>query len=497
MKTTTSLAILCLLAFSKVTFAQRYLTEIYTQVSVNNDVIYGNNKSHFFGSVMSEDLKMDVYQATGDTLKKRPVIIFLHTGGFIMQAFNQSPTGSKTDSAVVEMCSQFAKRGYVAIAMTYRKGWNPTATDQDERTGTLLNAVYRAVQDVRTCVRFLKRDVITLGNTYKIDTTRIVVGGQGSGSYVALAVATLNKSSELTLAKFMNFSLNPEQPYVNPAVTGDFEGLGGDPASNTPNWPGYNSKINMVFNMGGAIGDSSWMEAGEAPIVSFHCVLDPFAPYTYGGVIVPSTGYFVVNVSGSHDLMARASRLGNNNGFLSATYTDPYSIRANTVNDGINGLFPFVLPAVTPASKNQSAPWEWWSSTNSNSASGLENNPDMSKNKAMAYIDTLMGYLNPRIVAALNLSAGTTGTFDMDKKETSVSLYPNPSSGKFTIAIADGSQNFINSAEICDIMGRAVKNYSGLSTASLTVEDMDLVRGMYFVKMTVGNRIVLKKMLIE
>ena len=43
----------------------------------------------------------------------------------------------------------------------------------------------------------------------------------------------------------------------------------------------------MAVNMGGALGDSTWLDAGQAPIVSFHVPTDPFAPYECGIVNVP------------------------------------------------------------------------------------------------------------------------------------------------------------------------------------------------------------------
>lgn len=85
----------------------------------------------------------------------------------------------------------------------YRLGWNPQSSDQDVRTGTLLNAVYRAIQDAKTSVRFLRENFSVGGNTYKVDTSKVIVGGQGSGGYVAFAYASLDKVSELNLQSLL------------------------------------------------------------------------------------------------------------------------------------------------------------------------------------------------------------------------------------------------------------------------------------------------------
>ena len=51
-------------------------------------------------------------------------------------------------------------------------------------------------------------------------------------------------------------------------IMGDFSGLGGNAALNTENHAGYSDDVLMTFNIGGALGDSTWLNAGEMPIVS-------------------------------------------------------------------------------------------------------------------------------------------------------------------------------------------------------------------------------------
>src|SRR3990172_12948632 len=181
---------------------QRYLDEVFTNVLVEYNVVYGNNLwCTMLGdcsALTAKDLKMDVYEPDGDTVgnpfyeAERPLVIFAHSGNFLSPVLNGGPTGYKTDSVVVEMCTRFAKKGYVAVAMDYRLGWNPTAVGpggQNIRTGTIINAAYRGVQDAHTCIRYFKHDVDSNGNTYSIDTSNIVLGGVGTGSYIALAFA--------------------------------------------------------------------------------------------------------------------------------------------------------------------------------------------------------------------------------------------------------------------------------------------------------------------
>jgi hypothetical protein len=471
MKKLLQISLAALLFFSvENSFAQRYLNEVFTNVTITPNVKYGRNISVLTGSPVAQDLFMDVYEPTGDTATKRPVVIYLHTGSFLPTPLNGSPTGSKSDSAVVEMCSRFAKRGYVACAVSYRLGWNPQSANQDVRTGTLLNAVYRGIIDAKTSVRFMRENFSVGGNTFKVDTSKFVIGGQGTGGYIAFAYASLDKVAELNLTKFLDASF---APYVNQAIAGNFGGTDST-MLNSPsqNHPTYSDKASMIFNLGGALGDSSWLEAGDIPMVAFHVPSDPFAPYTYGAVIVPVLNLFVVNVSGSHDVIRRANQLGNNNIINNVTYTDPYTTAANAVNGGYASLMPFYLPGP------QAGPWEWWDPANTNHNAGLATNPNMSKTKGMAYIDTIQGYLAPRIAKVLGLPGAPIGIKSIDSQKAAVSVYPNPSQADIKIS----SNENIAQIYVYDALGNLVKQINNVNANSYLLERKGMEAGIYLVK---------------
>jgi hypothetical protein len=85
-------------------------------------------------------LQADFYMPSPavDTVTNRPVVIVWHTGSFLPKGINGSPLGTRQDSAVVEMCSRFAKMGYVSIAASYRLGWLANSTNLDVRRGSNL-----------------------------------------------------------------------------------------------------------------------------------------------------------------------------------------------------------------------------------------------------------------------------------------------------------------------------------------------------------------------
>ena len=501
---------------------QRYLDEVFTGVTVTPNITYGKNYQVLTGAPVLTDLKMDIYSPTGDTLSARPLIVYLHTGSFLPILFNKTPTGARTDSASAEMCRRFARRGYVVASIDYRLGWNPQAigaAGQDIRTGSLLQAVYRALQDAKTAVRYLDSTSIT----YKIDGSKIVMCGQGSGGYVALAYATLNNFNTeiagLASGKFLSgsdqaaYGFMTGDPYVNPTLMGDFEGFGGNAALNYPNLPTYSSAVTMVVNMGGAMGDSTWLENGDIPMVCFHVPNDPFAPYTHGMVVVPTTGDNVVYVAGSYDVINRADAFGNNDVF-NIPYNDPYTTRANQVNNGHNGLFPFIEPdpnVYIPSPFNgQAGPWEWYDINDlhtlgtiyglTNGAvdtiygSGLLTDPNMSKAKGMAYIDSIQGYLAPRMVQALALPGMYLGIENVYDASITVEVSPNPSSDNFEVL---SRQSPVQSYELYDLSGKLIFTATLKDAVSFTINGKDLSKGIYLLTVKTKTGKAVKKLVVE
>ena len=447
----------------------RYLDDVFTNVTVTSDVEYAQNIS-ILPAILSGGVNppalmpilCDIYEPTGDNLTDRPVIVLAHTGSFLPPVINGQPTGSKLDSSIVQQCMRWAKKGYVAVAMNYRLGWNPTSSNQDTRTSTLLQAAYRGIQDAKAMVRYLRKTEDLDGNPYGINPDKIALGGQGTGGYISLGYATLDTIGdvvpwqEIYLTKF--FNLTTMQPYVHPPIFGNYDGtdltflpipivdsvgnvIGMDSVPwNIPNWPTYSNEITMAFNIGGCLGDSSWLEEGDVPIVSFHCAKDPSGPYANGDVIVPTTGDFVVEAQGSYIVQKHQDMYGNNAVFSNGCFSDVFtqaSISNNTlfntingysVGNNYNGLYTFITPppSTTPNAFGEfyaegGAPWDWWDNTwydamfaaingappGYGSANSILGNPNMSSAHGNAYLDTIQGYLNPRMMLAFGLNTVT------------------------------------------------------------------------------------------
>ena len=480
-------------------------------------------------------IKMDIYTPpASDTEENRPVIVYLHTGNFLPGVINGGPTGSKKDSALVNMCKQWARSGYVVAAVDYRLGWNPISEDPDVRRGTLLKAVYRSLHDTQTAVRYMRYTEMQ-GNPYNIDPDRIAVFGQGSGGYVSQAYATLDDyNSQVLIEKFIGEN---GQPYVIEGVDGSIDGGPGftrlpDPLQQA----GISKEVNLSMNLGGALADISWLKAGHAPMISLHTVRDPFAPFDNGTVVVPTTNEDVVDVSGANVFIQKAVDLGNNSDFLTIPDgNDPYTDRARslfgqtfdyilaseptiTIAENPEGLYPFVLPINTMGQNrftNQGAPWDWWDFNTfqavvagTNAALGsnydataihaqsIASNPGMGATKGLAYIDTIQGFVNPRIMCVFDLPGApcTVGLNDTKvENQNATSIYPNPAKSTLTIR---NDENMIRRIELVDITGRvvAVKN---VNAHTYTFERGSLNDGIYLMQIHFETEQITKKVLFN
>ena len=431
----------------------RYVDEIFSDVIVSSNVMYGSNIGIISQAPAQEDLYMDIYEPAGDSEINRPVVVMLHTGSFLPAIVNGQATGDKSDNSIVEMCTRFAKKGYVAVAINYRLGWNPVSTSEDVRRSTLIQAAYRGLQDTKTAVRFLRKSAAEDGNPYGVGD-QFAVGGHGTGGYLSLAMATLNDyETELLMPKFIDTSeetiatYGQPMPYIIPSIMGNFEATDygmmpfdsdGDGIPDMeiplciPNHVGYSSEVDMVFNAGGALPDISWLEEGEVPIASMQNIADPDAPYAEGNVIVPTTGEFVIVAHGSQLVQENATAYGNNDVFngLSTSVNDAWysngDAAANAAvagHDDLPGLFGMITPepSATPTACGfqtvQNAPWDWWDNdTYGAMADGyhgtpagtmgclaLLGNPDMSAEKGAAMCDMMDEFFSPRIHAALSI----------------------------------------------------------------------------------------------
>ncbi len=537
----------------------RYLDPVFTDVTVQKNVIYGSNfqvASYLFGLAKNsqrQPLACDVYTPTGDTAKSRPIAIVLATGNFLPGAVVNRPTGSKSDSSVVELCTRLAKMGYIAVGADYRLGWGPTASTQLARTYTLINAAYRGLQDLRSCIRYFKAN----GSTFGIDSNRVVVMGYGTGGYVTLGLSADAYSKIVTTqfpqGKFaVPVSATASIPMVRESENGDIEaksfGFAVDSTVNpisskfwkagdtlcVPNTILPSSKYQLAVNFGGAVGDLTWVDKNSPPIISIQTPNDPFAPYTSYVLSVPIGGgntLPVVEVQGSYLIQKKLDSLGTTDPWKKLTAAaDPYRSLVAPRNLAFNptvGTPGYQLAAIAPPGLfpimgrfiNDSGPWDWWdfsNATGGNDSTNISGNGNMlaartkfplaadnvkatleAGRTAKLYIDTLVKFVAPRACITLNLPCKSlvTGTQDFLANDTKLAIYPNPSFASVTFQ--SEVSNRMQTIELYDLSGRSVRVISNINNDTYTINREGLAQGMYIAKVQFEGGLLTRKLVFQ
>ena len=91
----------------------------------------------------------------------------------------------------------------------------------------------------------------------------------------------------------------------------------------------------------------------------------------------------------------------------------------------------------------------------------------------------------------------TTSVHNISQNPSLLTVYPNPSNGKFTVTV-EGLQEANCTLEICNYLGQEI--YTSMFKAQQSTLDIDLSdfpKGMYFVKVNNGTNVYTHKILIE
>lgn len=524
---------------------------MFTEVNVTSNVIYGVNATVLLvpqtGEAVPIPLAMDIYEPVGDTETSRPLVLVYHTGNFLPNVLNAQISGTKTDSAVVEICTRLAKRGYVAAAVDYRTGWNPLAETQPIRALGLIQAAYRGIQDGRNAVRFFRGDAEDGGNTFGIDPNKITAWGNGTGGYLTLGMATLNNYLEIPTAqngpgKFV-LDLDgdgvPETPMVVEPFHGDIYGLDltvtpiegfGLPAGDTTNYPNhvtYNSgdtilsDVTLCVNIGGALADVSWIDDVTPPIITVQSVNDIFAPYDDATLIVPTTGDPIVRVQGGQKIHPAMQALGthdifNNAFFDDAVTTTAIANAATAGHDYWEGLFPWVQ-APNSLGLDEGVVLDWWdpnapapgagmnipwnllphpSGNGTYHEVGMFTNENMSAEKAKGNITMVMDYTLPRMCVALDLPCADiySSTNEVALDASVMSVFPNPVSTELNINAKD---RIIQKVDILNVDGRLFTQKTAVNSSNVTISNNTLPSGIYFIKVYFEDGVATQRVIFE
>ena len=190
---------------------------------------------------------MDVYEPVVENAQLRPLIIWIHGGGFRF--------GSKKSRGIPIWSKSFARRGYVSVAINFRKSKISGLRDFK----ALARGCYTALEDLEQVVAWCKKNQQKL----KIDTGKIILAGNSAGGMLALQAVYSGYADLARIAEMENIPEPSEYNFMN---------------------------IAGVVNFWGAVYDSTSLQRVKVPIVSVHGTEDKIVPYYQIGIHVYGSG---------------------------------------------------------------------------------------------------------------------------------------------------------------------------------------------------------------
>jgi len=209
---------------------KRYKDELF-EVKVKRDITYGLAPPGQYGE--RQELKLDLYRPKGDTLRKRPVVIWVHGGGFA--------SGDKAVGTSPVLARKFASMGYVSASINYRLLARQGCNGSDGVTEECYNAAIEAVHDAQASVRYMR----TNRKQLRVDPKRIAIGGESAGAIAANGVAVLS---------------------ADPGESGN---------------PGVSSAVQGFVSISGGLPGGIFVDENTAPGLLFASTDDPIVPYSW------------------------------------------------------------------------------------------------------------------------------------------------------------------------------------------------------------------------
>ncbi|MCS7085482.1 MAG: carboxylesterase family protein, partial [Bacteroidia bacterium] len=294
----------------------------------------------------------------------------------------------------------------------------------------MIRAVIRALQDARGAVQFMKKRAAH----FRINPDKIFFAGYSAGAVTALHLAYLNRLEEFA-------------QIADPAILNQMGGIN----AASGNYVGANWKVAGIIAYSGAIARRDWIESGDAPVLAIHGALDDVVPYNTDeplfGVVQPP---LVMDGSGKYIHAAREV------GVCADLLT--------FLNEG--HLYPY-----NPVRAGQAY--------------------DFIRHRLCRWVYGVPCSAGNHVVGDQNIGwGGRIGRND----EPSVLIYPNPTSGSFTVSLPSVGAAVVR---LMDLSGRIVVEKSVDSDVPTQIPLPESAKGIYVVEAVGGGRVWREKLRIE
>jgi len=210
----------------------RYRDVVFSNVEEEKNLLYRQDPA-----IKKRYCLYDWYEASGDTAARRPLIIWLHGGGFKF--------GKKKSGGLPLWSKAFARRGYVCAAINYRLSKkHPLKSYAD-----LVEGCADAVADTHEAIRYFKQHAAQ----FRIDTHHIILAGNSAGGMIALH-AVYSSPAEMARLIHRGDSVSAPSQLHNP------------------------EHVAAIMSYWGALFSLNWLQNERIPLVTVHGSKDRVVP---------------------------------------------------------------------------------------------------------------------------------------------------------------------------------------------------------------------------
>ncbi len=477
MKKSASFILISLFLLVNPAIAQDYTSKQFGLQITKTNIVYGT-ATNYLGA--TDTLKLDIYKPSGNTNTQRPILILNHGGAWV--------GGDKSESNIVLIAQEFAKRGYVVASVNYRLGthkanWAMTPFQKAVNEGfhavyisdsaEIYRAIYRAIQDLKGAIRFIKA-------RHSLDSTcseAVFIGGESAGGFNSMGVAFLDLNSEKPAA----CSAIADVPMPQANLLDNYPGgtltttqlkrpdLGNIDGSLNMN--GYNSKVKGVVNLfGGLLSEgisNNWVSGNDSMAVYMtHQSCDGIVPCNAAVCLSPMSINCNLGYTPFHTKWPIC--------YGSCALQSKFSVGTSKIKKLKTEIFncdPIVFPLNDCVRFANNGSYHYLVNTS-------------------VRCDSIAKFIASIAVGAIKKCA-TAGikTFDKNRR---ITTSPNPSNGVFSI---NGfAENHKPTIEITDVLGREL-DFEWLDENQIRLTEIE--PGFIFVKIKTEEGIFVKKVFVR
>ncbi len=154
---------LCFLLCSSTTFTygQRFIADVFEQI---------DSITLTYAQKGDDTLQLDLYLPKNDTMSTRPLVIYLHGGGF---------SGGQRDGDRIKSFGQaLSRKGYAVASASYRLVMKGQSFSCDQPSPNKISTFQSVVQDIRDATVYL----LGQSEKYRLDPAHFILAGSSAGA---------------------------------------------------------------------------------------------------------------------------------------------------------------------------------------------------------------------------------------------------------------------------------------------------------------------------